>query len=101
VALDALLLSLNEVKKIEVADMSAPARAVVDHLGNLSSLDSWSTLVFSSDSDLHSFTTRGDRFPNLRNSTFITMDFGTAAAIVESMVCPFESLDIALSDGKT
>ena len=93
-ALGGLLLSLSELKSIKVMDMPVPPRAVVDHLGTIDSLECWDVLVFPADPDLHSFTTRGDRFPNLRSFGFRAVDMVVAAKIVESMNCPFERLEV-------
>ena len=95
-ALSGLLLSLREVETIEVMDMPLPARAVVDHLGTLSSLTFWEYLVFPPSPDIRSFTTRGGRFSNLSQFGFSTVDLVTAADIVESMACPFKILNIRI-----
>ena len=95
-ALSGLLLSLSEIKTIEVEPMPLPARAVVNHLGTLSSLTSWEFLMFPPIPDLHSFTTQNGRFSNLSDFGFSTVDLVAAVDIVESMACPFEYLNIRI-----
>ena len=97
-ALSGLLLSLSgvEIIEVEVTDMSLPARAVVDHIGTLSSLISWESLMFPPDPDLASFTTQGGRFSNLSPFSFSMVDLATAGNIVESMTCSFTLLDIKI-----
>ena len=99
-ALSGLLLSLTEIEIIQVMDMPLPARAVVDHLGTLSSLRFWEYLAFPPSPDIHSFTTRGGRFSNLCHFGFSIMDLMTAAAVVESMACPFEHLNIRICQSR-
>ena len=93
-AIEGMLLSLSELKSIQVLDMPLPPRAVVDHLGALGSLECWDFLVFPADADLHSFTTRGDQFPNLHRFGFCAVDIVVASEIVQSMNCPFEWLEV-------
>jgi len=100
-ALSGLLLSLSEVKTIEVADMPLPVRAVVDHPGTLNSLAFWKSLVFPHDPDLHPFTTQGGRFSNLSCFHFSTADLVIAADIVESMTCSFTILDIEIRESRS
>ncbi|RDB21841.1 hypothetical protein Hypma_010806 [Hypsizygus marmoreus] len=86
----------RNLRHVDIND-SMPAEVIL-HLGQLPSLRTWRSVVVTSGPELRWFTTHGERFLNLRHFSFTAVGWNTAAEIIHSMRCPFETLSVHVVD---